>query len=219
MPPSECGTFLAWQAGLDLAEMLQPAPAEPDEGAAGGADEAARSSADGADDGAGGGGAIEWDRFEGPKQLLNPATLNMHALLTRLLPGASALGSAHALAQFYAAVGAGRLLPASLLAQAQATTAAGTDITGEKVRFGLGFQLGACTETAVRGIELDLTHRTKTHAALGHAAVGGTIGFCVPEKRVALAITVSKLASARPATRRLLDLLMAEVGLSPPAGM
>ena len=57
------------------------------------------------------------------------------------------------------------------------------------------------------------------NSAIGHAGVGGTVGLCVPEKRVALAITVNKLSGSRTATKRLMDFLLAEVGLAAPTGL
>ena len=55
--------------------------------------------------------------------------------------------------------------------------------------------------------------------AIGHAGVGGSIGLCIPERRVALAITVSKLSGGRTATKKILELLLAEVGLAAPVGL
>lgn len=60
---------------------------------------------------------------------------------------------------------------------------------------------------------------SKPQAALGHAAPGGTLGLCVPERKVALAITVSKLTGPRAATKKLADLLLGEVGLGAPVGL
>ena len=113
------------------------------------------------------------------------------------------------------------------------------------MRFGLGFQIGSCAEagplqrvnvglvndavglvndavTAVRGKVLVTGEReggARVQIAIGHAGVGGSIGLCVPEKRVAVAVTMSKLSGGRTATRRLLDLLLGEVGLAAPAGI
>ena len=61
-----------------------------------------------------------------------------------LLPGISCYGSAHGLAQFYAALVAGKLVPLALLAQAQVLSSSGHDSGGVPVRYGLGFQLGSC---------------------------------------------------------------------------
>ena len=203
-------------------------------------------------------GGIDWGRFQGARQLMSPSTLHMRRMMAEVLPGISAHGSAHALAQFYAALGAGKIIPPSLLSQAQLLAVSGVGPANEAVRFGLGFQLGTCTDvgplhglqqgplqrvnmglvndavglvneaaSAVRGGVRGLGHglglggegNSRLHAVLGHAAVGGTLAFCVPERRVAMAVTVSRLSGARVATRKLLDLLMGEVGLTAPSGL
>ena len=57
-----------------------------------------------------------------------------------------------------------------------------------------------------------------SHVVLGHAGVGGSVGFCVPDVGLAVAIHVSKLTSARVATRKLAELVLSEFGLPLPAG-
>jgi CubicO group peptidase (beta-lactamase class C family) len=124
--------------------------------------------------------------------MLNPATLNMASLRAMCLPGASMHASAHALASFYAALGGARLLPRALLARAAAAP---------EGRYGLGLQRGAVVCGGRRV------------AALGHAATGGSVGFCVPERGVACAVLVSNLSSERRVTRRVLAPLLAELEL------
>ena len=176
---------------------------------------------------------------------------------TALLPGVSAHGSAHALAQFYAALGAGKVVPPALLAQAQQLAVNGQGASGEAVRFGLGFQLGTCADAgplqrvhvesgllnnAVGFVNASVTGAKKVmdlpanvsaklagggekdgergkKAVLGHAGVGGSIGLCVPEKGVALAVTVSRLSGQRIATKRLVELMLGEGGLGGLAGL
>ena len=191
-----------------------------------------------------GASAIEWERFEGVGQLVSPATLNMVRLRASLLPGVSAHASAHGLAQFYNALGSGRLIPPALLAQAQQLSCAGLGPAGEPVRYGLGFQLGTCAEvgplqrvthnvalvnnavglvndavTAVRARVGEEAGSSAKVRVIGHAGVGGTVGLCVPDKRVAVAVTVSRLSGERKATKRLLECLLAEVGLAAPVGL
>jgi len=220
--------------------------------------EASNANADSESAAAASDGGIDWGRFQGARQLMSPSTLHMRRMVAEVLPGISAHGSAHALAQFYAALGAGKIIPPSLLSQAQLLAVSGVGPANEAVRFGLGFQLGSCTDvgplhglqqgplqrvnmglvndavglvneaaSAVRGGVRGLGHglglggegNSREHTVLGHAAVGGTLAFCVPERRVAMAVTVSKLSGARVATRKLLDLLMGEVGLTAPSGL
>ena len=177
---------------------------------------------------------IDFGKLQGLKQLDLLSTFNMKRLITSVLPGASAHGSAHGLAQFYAALTAGKLgVPSALLAQAQQLAQPGKGPAGEPVRFGLGFQVGSCVEVAkVQGIEvsalvrpldkflekIDKVDRTHKLFVLGHAAVGGTIGFCVPDRKVALAVTVSKLTPNKVAVKKLVELMMGEVGLGSPSG-
>jgi len=77
----------------------------------------------------------------------------------------------------------------------------------------------------VQGIEvgslvgpLDKFVKGRAVTVLGHAAVGGTIGFCVPDRKVALAVTVSKLTPNKVAVKKLVELMMGECGLGSPVG-
>jgi len=239
-------------AGLDVAELLasgmtSAAPGAdegPEEGGAasaapGASKEAEEGHTQGEGGGNGGNGAsgtsdgndeepqgIDFSKLQGVKQLENPSTLNMARLRMALLPGASAHGTAHGLAQLYSALGAGKLVPSALLSQAQQLSVAGKGAAGEPVRFGLGFQVGSCVEVAkVQGIEvgalvgpLDKFVKDRTRPVLGHAAVGGTLGFCVPDRKVALAVTVSKLTPNKVAVKKIVELMMGEVGLGAPSG-
>ena len=55
-------------------------------------------------------GSIDWERFQGPAQLMNPAPVNSAAVREAGVPGCAMLGSARALAYFYAALASGRTL-------------------------------------------------------------------------------------------------------------
>jgi len=174
------------------------------------------------------------------RQQLGPHFLNMRRLRAAALPGASMHGSARALATFYdgllgaplppghGAQGAGYmaqgtgselgapLLPGPLvltqlprLATTTATSRPGAAAAGagypaeaaEPVRWAAGFQLGEAVQ-AGRAVEI-----------LGHGAAGGTVGFCIPASGLALSITVNKLSPARTATRRLVEVVLAEFGV------
>ena len=56
-------------------------------------------------------------------------------------------------------------------------------------------------------------------AVLGHAAVGGSVGLCVPERKVALAVTVSKLTGNKVGVKKIVELMLAETGLGTPSGL
>ena len=155
---------------------------------------------EGGGEGGGGGGAVA--SLEGlgqMQQLLNPATVNMATLRAACLPGASMHASAHGLASFYSSLASARpvlgppLLPPALLARASSAADG---------RWGLGLQ---------RGTVVGNTGRRLT--ALGHAATGGSVGFCVPTRGVACAVLVSNLSSERRVTRRVLAPLLAELEL------
>jgi CubicO group peptidase (beta-lactamase class C family) len=148
----------------------------------------------------GGGGAVA--SLEGlgqMQQLLNPSTLNMATLRAACLPGASMHASAHGLASFYSSLASARpvlgppLLPPALLARASSAA---------EGRWGLGLQRGAVVGNTGRRL-----------TALGHAATGGSVGFCVPTRGVACAVLVSNLSSERRVTRRVLAPLLAELQL------
>lgn len=70
----------------------------------------------------------------------------MAHLIASQLPGISAHGSAHGLAQFYDALASGRVVPQQLIAEAQQLAVSGTGASGEACRFGLGFQVGTCAD-------------------------------------------------------------------------
>lgn len=118
------------------------------------------------------------------------------------IPGLSMHATAHALATFYAALGAGQLVGSSVLSQAPHLSAAG-NMRGVRGRWGLGLQIGECVESQGQ----------RRHLALGHAASGGSVGLCVPQAGLALAITVSKLSRSRLASSKLTELLLLEYGM------
>jgi CubicO group peptidase (beta-lactamase class C family) len=128
----------------------------------------------------------------------NPAAYNMRLLRRGALPGASAFASARALAAFYAAVAEGRLFDAGRGAFARAAAPGALD--GEPTRWALGMQVG----TAGKG--------EQRAAVLGHRGMGGSVGLCVPQAGVAIAVTVSQLSARRDATRRLLAVALEACG-------
>tara|TARA_B100000795_G_scaffold246099_1_gene211590 strand:- start:33 stop:623 length:591 start_codon:yes stop_codon:yes gene_type:complete len=155
---------------------------------------------EGGGEGGGGGAVASLEGLGQMQQMLNPATLNMATLRAACLPGASMHASAHGLASFYASLASARpvlgppLLPPALLERASSVA---------EGRWGLGLQRGA--------IVTSNTGRRLT--ALGHAATGGSVGFCVPTRGVACAVLVSNLSSERRVTRRVLAPLLAELEL------
>lgn len=64
-----------------------------------------------------------------------------------------------------------------------------------------GFQVGEALESG------------RAVTVLGHGAVGGSVGFCVPSCGLAIGVTVSKLSPGRGATGRLVDAMLDEFGI------
>ena len=197
------GTLLV--GGLDLSEMMLGGGGDDDGDDDDGDDEggAAAGESDHAPPSAAGDASPA-----GPPSMLDarrlvelPPLLNMARLRAACLPGASMHSSARALATFYEALGAGRLLSPGALGSVRKL--AGSGSAGKHESGALGFQFGGCTSDVRRDRLL----------ALGAAGVGGSLGLCVPEAGLALGITVSKLSASRLATRRLCELALSEVGL------
>ena len=207
------------RSGLDLAEVLaspqgaSPVGADSEEAPSSeGIAAAGAGDADGLEngveggtaehgDGGGGGGTVGLrGMLGGAKQMLSPPFLNMEKLRTATLPGISMHVSARALATFYHGVGSAQLLPADLVDNLVAQGNTTVNHTG--VQWAAGFQLGSCLDSSGRRL-----------TALGHGAGGGSVGLCVPECGVALAVTVSKLSASRVATGKIVDAMLGEFGL------
>jgi len=75
-------------------------------------------------------------------------------------------------------------------------------------QFGLGFQVHAVESAAGEALH-----------SMGHAGVGGSLGFAIPEKEIAVGITVNNLTSSRAVTNALTALICRELGVKPPAAM
>eukprot|EP00965_Chrysotila_dentata_P192526 6175227-Pleurochrysis_carterae.AAC.1 len=73
------------------------------------------------------------------------------------------------------------------------------EFAGKPTRWVGGLQLAALSERS---------GASERCAVLGHAAVGGSVGLCVPARQIAIAITVSALADEPIATRRLLKAIL-----------
>jgi len=153
------------------------------------------------------GEGVQWERFQGSQHLQSPPALNSRQLRTACIPGVSAHGSARGLAAFYAAFAGGGSgpslqLPRELLAQVAMPRTSG-ELNGGAATWGLGVQLGEVVDQGGR-----------KHVLLGHLGLGGSVGLCVPECGVAVAVTVSQLSTRCDASRRLVELLLRECGLS-----
>ena len=172
------------------------------EKAAGGGEANGLSGVDGDDVFAASSSEVDWERFQGPQQLQVPSTFNAQAVRTAGIPGCAMLGSARALARFYAALGGAKLVTPATLRRMATQQTSGT-LNGESVRWGLGVQLGTLSD-----------RHSRTSPVLGHrgGAGGVIIGFAAPAADLSVAIVVSKLSVKRDVTTRLLELVLSEVG-------
>ncbi|MDI3406420.1 serine hydrolase domain-containing protein [Streptomyces cavernicola] len=92
------------------------------------------------------------------------------------LPASSGIATARGLADFYAALGAGRILGRRMLAQARTEHSSGPDrVLLAKTRFGLGFMLHSPAAPM------------SSPAAFGHPGRGGSLAFADPELGLAFA--------------------------------
>ena len=97
--------------------------------------------------------------------------------------------------------GAQVLLPAEVVTELPRLRRSALDDGRGQPCWAAGFQLGEAYDGS------------RCMAVLGHGAVGGTVGFVVPQAGVALAVTLSKLTPTGSASRRLVEMLLDELGL------
>ena len=193
------------EMGLSLSDLAGASPPPPPEASL---QPPVALASDGDDPFAKSAGQVDWERFQGPQQLQMPATFNSKRLVHGGLPGSSMLGSARALAQYYDALNRGTLVRRETLDRAIASSRSGT-LEDQPVHWGLGWQLGSI-EAAPKSTFT--SREPKRSHVLGHRGTGGTVGFCVPDAGLAVAITVSQLSTTKTATRRLLSLALNECG-------
>ena len=173
---------------------------------------ATQGSDDGSTDANAAGAAQSAVAMGGVRRQLSPPFLNMQRLRSSELPAVSMHSSARALAAFYNGITCARLLPADLVAalphigaqqqlDPRSTHEDGGAVAVRRIRWAAGFQLGEARDGS------------RSVAVLGHGAVGGTVGFCVPQCGLAVAVTVSKLSAGRGAAARMVDAVLADFGL------
>lgn len=151
--------------------------------------------------------------LETSRPLLSPALFNMRRVREARVPAANVHCSARALARFYAGLGPGRdgnsaLLQASMLQEFQqplhaaAHSSDAFDQTPD-AGFGLGirlFDFGTCH-------------------GFGHAGLGGSVGFAVPQLGIGVAVTVNRLEVNGEAPGRVISAICEEFGITPPASL
>jgi CubicO group peptidase (beta-lactamase class C family) len=114
-------------------------------------------------------------------------------------PAANGITTARALAQFYGALGGGKVLSAAVLAEAQTTQAEGEDLVLlAPTRFGHGFQLPTTPGVLPAG-------------SFGHNGAGGSVAFAVPEHDLAFAYVMTSMdqtSAVDPRAKALVDAVM-----------
>jgi len=151
--------------------------------------------------------------LETSRPLLSPALFNMRRVREARVPAANLHCSARALARFYAGLGLGRdgnsaLLQASTLQELQRPVRAAAYSSGAYDQTpDAGFGLG------VRLLDFGRCH------GFGHAGLGGSVGFAVPELGFGVAVTVNRLEVNGEATGRVISTICEELGITPPASL
>lgn len=136
-----------------------------------------------------------------PGGILTPAVMNTPAMRGASLPSLGAIGTADALARFYAllASGGGSLFPTEALAAMRTTLSSGPDrVLVESTSFSAGFMTNA---HGVYG---------PTPTAFGHPGAGGALAFADPSLGLGFAFIPSAMhpgALPGPRTRKLVDAL------------
>jgi CubicO group peptidase (beta-lactamase class C family) len=158
------------------------------------------------------------EQFMGPgtflhRALLGPANLaygdvwNTRALHAAEMPSSNGIGTAHALARFYAAlvgpVDGIRLLSSATVDAARHVESDGSDgVLGAPTRFGLGFMLPPALSPDCPA------------SCFGHPGAGGSLAFADPTRELAFAYVTNQLKlgpTPDERTRRLVRSLYAAV--------
>jgi len=142
---------------------------------------------------------LDFERFLGPQQLTLPSTFNLSSVRRAGIPGSAMLGSARALARFYAALGSGdSRLGIGGISRCFESRAVDGLLNDDAVRWGLGVQVGTITR---RG-------GGRKTSVLGHRGTGGTVGFTIPAGDLSVAFTCSRLSAKASVTRRVLGMVL-----------
>lgn len=151
---------------------------------------------------------------------LSPLLFNMRKVRAAQVPAGNLHCSARALAKFYAGLGQGPtggpalLLGDELLDKLTRPATTGVMSAGElnqtpDAPFGLGMQI----------YDFHSADGQRRVAGIGHAGIGGSVGFAIPELGIGVAVTVNRLEMAGQAPREVLALISAELGVQPPVSL
>lgn len=133
------------------------------------------------------------------------------------LPSANGHFSARALAKMYAAlaeggsIGGTRLVSGGRIEAMRRIMTSGVDrVLGMPANKGIGFQMGGENN----GIHGPMGRSSQT---FGHSGAGGSVGFCDPDTRLAVGLTINKMQYPGPGqgtTLEICDAIRGELGLA-----
>lgn len=146
-----------------------------------------------------------------PAYLLDPNFFNHPVLRAAFIPSANGHFSARALARLYGAVASdGVIGGVRVLEKGRAAKMLEkhSEFTHKGRRaWGAGLALYDCMNK--RG-------RTQSFAAVGHGGIGGSMAFCIPEKRFSMAVTLNKLNALSVASASAIAIVCKSFGVPTP---
>jgi predicted unusual protein kinase regulating ubiquinone biosynthesis (AarF/ABC1/UbiB family) len=155
-------------------------------------------------------------KYRGREQLLNPSVFNMKRVREAKLPSANVHASAASLARVMDSL---PLTPAMIdLARKRPSVAHDTEkaslLDDSDAYFGLGFQV----HEIYRKGSFFFSGGEALYS-MGHAGLGGSVVFTIPEAKLTVAITTNQLDQSARARNTLLDIIFEEYGLEAPKSM
>jgi len=146
---------------------------------------------------------MRFNAYFNPSGLSGAGVINDPAWRSAEIPSANAHATARGVARVYAALAAdgGGVIDRGALAEAAAEHASGTDLVLDRPsRFGLGFQITQPERPFGPG-----------PAAFGHFGAGGSVGFCDPDRGLAVGYVMNQMSPGwrSPRNRALIDAVSA----------
>jgi aarF domain-containing kinase len=152
-------------------------------------------------------------KYRGREQLLNPSIFNMRKVREAKLPSANMHASASSLAAIFDSI-LTKETPLTMKTVDEARKRQGSSVEAttellddSSAYFGLGFQVH------------EFTFDGRKMLSFGHAGLGGSIVFSIPEANLTVAFTTNQLAKDSAARKILLGLIFEEYGIDAPPSM
>jgi CubicO group peptidase (beta-lactamase class C family) len=149
-------------------------------------------------------GTMQMTAYFNPPGISGLGTVNKPEWRAAVIPSTNGHATARGIARVHAALMAGEILGAAMLATATSEHVNGPDLLLERdQRFGLGFQL-----------PLPERPLGRSDSAFGHYGVGGALGFADPDARVAFAYAPNRGGTRwqNPRTQALVDAVYDALG-------